>query len=90
MRRLQTGRDRRRAEQSAWIDVTGLLRTGTVRWPGNPPEQVRRVQDLNRGDECTLTALSLGVHSGTHMDAPRHFLRSGPQLARSEKRGVVI
>ncbi|MDC8446870.1 MAG: cyclase family protein [Nitrospira sp.] len=77
MRRLQTEREYRRGEQSAWIDVTVPLRTGMVRWPGNPPVQVRRVLDLNRGDECTLTALSLGVHSGTHMDAPLHFLRSG-------------
>lgn len=77
MRRLQAERDRRRAEQSTWIDVTVPLRTGMVQWPGNPPVQVRRVMDLNRGDECTLTALSLGVHSGTHMDAPLHFLRTG-------------
>lgn len=48
-----------------------------VRWPGNPPVQVRRVLDMNRGDDCTLTAISLGVHSGTHMDAPLHFLRTG-------------
>ena len=66
-----------RPKQNAWIDVTVPLRTGMVRWPGNPPVQVRRLLDLNRGDDCTLTALSLGVHSGTHMDAPLHFLRTG-------------
>jgi hypothetical protein len=32
------------------------------------------------GDDCTLTALSLGVHSGTHMDAPLHFIRTGRGL----------
>lgn len=57
--------------------MTVPLRTGMVRWPDNPPVQVRRVLDLRRGDPCTLTALSLGVHSGTHMDAPLHFLRTG-------------
>jgi arylformamidase len=36
--------------------------------------------DLERGDDCTLTALSLGVHSGTHMDAPLHFIRTGRGL----------
>jgi arylformamidase len=77
VRRLKTERQRHRAAKSAWIDVTVPLRTGMVRWPGNPPVQVRRVLDLNRGDDCTLTALSLGVHSGTHMDAPLHFLRTG-------------
>jgi arylformamidase len=77
MRRLQPDRQRHLATKGAWIDVTVPLRTGMVRWPGNPPVQVRRVLDLNRGDECTLTALSLRVHSGTHMDAPLHFLRTG-------------
>lgn len=69
--------NRQRAKKSAWIDVTVPIRTGMVRWPGNPPVQVRRVLDLNHGDDCTLTAISLGVHSGTHMDAPVHFLPTG-------------
>jgi len=77
VKRPQIVRQRQRATRSAWIDVTVPLRTGMVRWPGNPPVQVRRVLDLNRGDDCTLTAISLGVHSGTHMDAPLHFLRTG-------------
>lgn len=57
--------------------MTVPLRTGMVRWPDNPSVQVRRVLDQRRGDHCTVTALSLGVHSGTHMDAPQHFLRTG-------------
>jgi arylformamidase len=77
VKRPQIVRQRQRATRSAWIDVTVPLQTGMVRWPGNPPVQVRRVLDLNRGDDCTLTAISLGVHSGTHMDAPLHFLRTG-------------
>lgn len=48
-----------------------------VRWPDNPPVRVMRLLDMQRGDDCTLTALSLGVHSGTHMDAPMHFLPKG-------------
>lgn len=57
-----------------WIDVTVPLRTGMVRWPDNPPVLVTRVLEMRRGDLCNLTALSLGVHSGTHMDAPVHFI----------------
>lgn len=60
-----------------WIDITVPLREGMVRWPDNPPVRVTRVQDLERGDDCNLTAVSLGVHSGTHMDAPLHFIRTG-------------
>ncbi|MCP9468904.1 MAG: cyclase family protein [Nitrospira sp.] len=77
MKQRQTGRSYRRETVGVWFDVTVPLRNGMVRWPGNPPVRVRRVLDMNRGDECTVASLSLGVHSGTHMDAPLHFLRTG-------------
>lgn len=64
-------------KRAPWVDVTVPIRDGMVRWPDNPPVRVTRVQDLERGDDCTLTALSLGVHTGTHMDAQVHFLRGG-------------
>jgi arylformamidase len=60
-----------------WIDVSVTLRDGMVRWPDNPPVRITRTQSMDGGDDCNVTALSLGVHSGTHMDAPLHFLRKG-------------
>ncbi len=51
-----------------------------VHWPGDPVIRVERVKELSRGDDCTLSALSMGAHSGTHMDAPSHFLRGAPDL----------
>lgn len=51
-----------------------------VHWPGDPGIRIGRVKDLARGDECTLSALSMGAHSGTHMDAPSHYLRGAPDL----------
>ncbi len=62
---------------SSWIDVSVMLRDGMVRWPDNPPIRIHRTQDMEQGDDCNVTALSLGVHSGTHMDAPLHFLPKG-------------
>jgi arylformamidase len=63
-----------------WLDVSVPLRTGMVHWPGDPGIRVERVKELSRGDDCTLSALSMGAHSGTHMDAPSHFLRGAPDL----------
>jgi arylformamidase len=48
-----------------------------VHWPDNPPIEVVRVMDIARGDPATVTRLSLGVHTGTHVDAPVHFLADG-------------
>jgi arylformamidase len=46
-------------------------------WPGDPPVQIRQVMRLDRGDEMTLTRLEMGAHTGTHVDAPAHFVVGG-------------
>lgn len=53
------------------------LRHAMVHWPGNPPVNIERVLDMDRGDSHTVSRLSLGLHAGTHMDAPAHFIRKG-------------
>jgi arylformamidase len=60
-----------------WIDVSVPLRTGMVHWPDNPPVKIDRVMDLERGDAASVSSMSMGVHTGTHMDAPAHFQRGG-------------
>jgi arylformamidase len=60
-----------------WIDVSVPLHLGMVHWPDNPPVSIERMLDINRGDVCNVSKMSLGVHTGTHMDAPIHFLRDG-------------
>jgi arylformamidase len=60
-----------------WLDVTVPVRDGMVHWPDNPPIQVRHHLALARGDAANVSHLSLGVHSGTHVDAPVHFLPGG-------------
>jgi arylformamidase len=63
-----------------WIDVSLPLRNGIVHWPGDPPFTIERVRDLERGDDATVSRLDMGVHTGTHMDAPAHFIRGGASL----------
>lgn len=46
-------------------------------WPGDPAPRVERVKRIEHGDGVNVTALSTGVHTGTHVDAPLHFLRDG-------------
>ena len=33
-----------------------------------------------KGDICTLSSISLSVHTGTHMDAPLHFIKKGSTI----------
>ena len=62
---------------SPWIDVSVTLRTGMVSWPGDPPAHISHALDMERGDPCTVSLLEMGAHTGTHMDAPAHFVRGG-------------
>jgi len=63
-----------------WIDVSVPLRTGMVRWPDNPPVSIERMLDIEHGDLANVSKLSMGAHTGTHMDAPLHFFRTGKGL----------
>jgi arylformamidase len=61
----------------AWIDVSVPLRTGMVHWPDNPPVVIERTLDIELGDDANVSKLSMGAHTGTHMDAPLHFFQTG-------------
>jgi arylformamidase len=63
-----------------WVDVSVPLTDGMLTWPGDPPVRITRALDLERGDPYTLSHLDLGAHTGTHVDAPRHYLRDGASL----------
>lgn len=63
-----------------WIDVSVPLRTGMVHWPGDPPVTIERVMDMARGDDVTVSAIDMGAHTGTHVDAPFHFLPGAASL----------
>jgi arylformamidase len=68
------------SEMTDWIDVSVTVRHGMPHWPDNPPVVLERVMDLGRGDECNVSRLAMGVHTGTHMDGPVHFLHGAPGL----------
>jgi arylformamidase len=63
-----------------WIDVSVTVRHGMPHWPDNPPIVLQRVLDTGRGDDCNVSHLAMGVHSGTHMDGPVHFLHGAAGL----------
>jgi arylformamidase len=67
-------------DPTEWIDVSVTVRHGMPHWPDNPPITLQRTMDLRRGDDCNLSHLAMGVHTGTHMDAPVHFLHGAAGL----------
>jgi arylformamidase len=61
------------------IDIS-QERFGCHVYPGDKPPSFERVQNLEDGDACNLTNLALGAHNGTHVDAPKHFVRGGKAI----------
>lgn len=59
------------------FDVSVPIRDGMLHYAGNPPVHVKRVSSLEDGDPANVSELDLGAHSGTHVDAPAHFLTGG-------------
>jgi len=56
------------------FDVSVPLRTGMVVYPGDPEVRLERWSSISEGAVANLSRLDFGVHSGTHVDAPLHFI----------------
>lgn len=65
------------AKDDHWIDVSVPLTTGMVHWPGDPVPGFTRIMEMDFGSVADVTLCRMTAHTGTHMDAPRHFLRGG-------------
>jgi arylformamidase len=65
---------------SGWVDVSVALHSDMVHWPDNPPVRIERMLDIEHGDAANVSKISMGSHTGTHMDAPLHFVRDGRGL----------
>ncbi|MEB3330692.1 MAG: cyclase family protein [Candidatus Sericytochromatia bacterium] len=66
--------------KGAWLDISRLVGATTPVWPGDPPIRVTPHATLETGP-CHVSRIELGSHSGTHVDAPAHFVRGGATLA---------
>jgi len=62
---------------SPWIDVTAPLHAGTPHWPDQPDVKLERMVSMDDGAVCNVSMLHMSVHTGTHMDAPLHFVANG-------------
>jgi arylformamidase len=59
------------------IDVSVPIREGMPIYPGDPAVRMELARSRRTGDPANVTRLDFGLHSGTHVDAPVHFLDDG-------------
>ena len=61
-------------------DITVLLGEESITYPGDPAFSRELVATLKDQGDCDLSRLSMSSHSGTHMDAPSHFIQGGKSI----------
>ncbi|MBI4302916.1 MAG: cyclase family protein [Chloroflexi bacterium] len=77
IREEERGNRRPSPQRDPWIDISVPLRDGMEHWPTDPAVRIERTSDIESGDSHTLSSITMGSHTGTHIDAPLHFLRGG-------------
>ena len=58
-------------------DVSLPIVTGGLVYPGNPAISITSQQSISQGGSSNVSRLDFGSHTGTHVDAPKHFFDNG-------------
>jgi arylformamidase len=58
-------------------DITLTISPDLIVWPDDPPVELSQDSSIANGDEANVTRMKIGVHTGTHIDAPCHFIEGG-------------
>ena len=61
-------------------DISLPISESIAVWPGDDPVKIRQTRHIEKGDNSTVSRLSLGAHVGTHVDAPAHFIQNGKSV----------
>ena len=58
-------------------DITLTISPDMIVWPGDPSVNMKRLSSIASGDNANVSQISMSCHTGTHVDAPDHFLNNG-------------
>ena len=62
---------------ATWQDISSILAPNMPIWPGSPGVVTTSRMSISEGDDANVSQLAMDVHTGTHVDAPRHFADGG-------------
>jgi len=61
-------------------DVSVPLSANTPTYPGDPGIAIKHWLQMAKGDHANVSRIDFGLHSGTHVDAPAHFIEGGAKV----------
>ncbi|NLO38458.1 MAG: cyclase family protein [Ruminiclostridium sp.] len=62
------------------LDVTRPVISNMTVWPGDEGALLERTASISRGSMVNVSRVHMGVHTGTHVDAPLHFIDGGKSI----------
>lgn len=65
-----------------YLDVSVPLAAGIPAYPGNPEFELQPVKRIAEGGSSNISRLVMGTHTGTHVDAPKHFFDDAAAVDR--------
>lgn len=63
-------------------DVSLTISPNLPTWPGDPPIMIERTSKIEEGGIANVSRMNMGVHTGTHVDAPIHFIQGGSSVEK--------
>jgi len=64
------------------IDISRTIHPDMEMYPGDAGPQITKVSGLDEGDSYNISRITLGTHTGTHVDPPLHLIRDGAGIDR--------
>jgi arylformamidase len=61
-------------------DISVPISRTSVVWPDDPKVAIRKLSKIANGDEVNISQISMSLHTGTHIDAPNHFIDNGKTI----------
>lgn len=70
-------------------DVTLTITHDMPVWPGDTPPTLVRTGSIEKGDNANTSEVTLSVHTGTHVDAPDHFMNNGKTVEQLSLEALI-
>ena len=65
-----------------YVDLTYKIENKLQEYPGDPKTKLSYFKKADENDTCTLFKLETGLHTGTHMDSPFHYIINGKKISQ--------
>jgi arylformamidase len=71
------------------FDITLTITPDLPVWPGDLKVELARVKKMEEGSHDNLSQMRMGVHTGTHVDAPYHFVADGKKIDQVDLKQLI-